>query len=341
MKHYDVIIAGAGPAGLRCAEILAPSGLSILILEKKAEIGPKVCAGGITRKIFRIYDLPDSLIEQKISSVTIQAPTQKVTIQHDKPFVFTLDRHAFGQWQAERLKNTQVEIRTKSRVTQIEKGAVETDHGEKFGFRHLVGADGATSLVRRHLNIPSNKNIITFQYLIPRNGQANMEIFTDSRYFHAGYAWIFPHSKYLAVGCGADPTKISATRLKDNFHKWLHQKGFDISEATYQSFPLSYDYRGIQFDNIFLTGEAAGLASGLTGEGIYPALVSGQIAAESILSENFPISALEKLLRYKKVQERYLNLLYMAGPFRNTVFNQTLRLLKNKTFCNYVMQGFS
>lgn len=341
MKHYDVIIVGAGPAGLRCAEVLAPSGLSILILEKKAEIGPKVCAGGVTRKIFRIYDLPDSLIEQKINRVTIQSRTQKFTIQTTEPFAFTLDRHAFGQWQVARLKNTKVVIFTEAQVTQIGKEFVEINHKEKFGFRYLVGADGASSLVRRHLKIPLGKRIVTCQYLIPRKGSPNMEIFMDSRYFHSGYAWTFPHNQYLAIGCGADPLKISAVRLKDNFHKWLQHKGVDISEAAYQSFPLSYDYQGMRFDNIYLTGEAAGLSSGLTGEGIYPALVSGQIAAQSILSGSLPVSSLEKLLRYKKVQERYLGLLDMAGPFRNSIFNLTLRLLKNNAFRDYVIRGFS
>lgn len=341
MKSYDVIISGAGPAGLRCAEILAPSGLSILILEKNAEIGTKVCAGGVTRKIFRIYNLPDSLVEQRINKITIQSPAQKYTIQHPEPFVFTLDRQAFGQWQAGRLENTRVEIRTKAQVTGIGKGFAEVNRRDKYGFRYLVGADGAASFVRRHLKIPSRKKIITFQYLIPGKDPAGMEIFMDSRYFHSGYAWIFPHNKYLAVGCGADPVKISPGHLKDNFHKWLKQKSFHVSGIPPQSFPLCYDYRGIRFDNVYLTGEAAGLTSGLTGEGIYPALVSGQIAAESILSENLPVQSLEKLLRYKKVQEKYLSFLYNAGPFRNTVFNLTLWFLKNKAFREYVTRGFS
>ncbi len=341
MKNYDVIIVGAGPAGLRCAEILAPSGLSILVLEKKDEIGLKICAGGITRKIFRIYNLPDSLIEKKINKVTIYSPTRKFEIQQKEPFAFTLDRRAFGQWQSERLKNTQVEIITKARVTRIENNSVEINREKIYGYRYLVGGDGATSLVRRHLKIPLKKRIVTFQYLIPSKGQENMEIFMDSRYFHSGYSWIFPHNQYIAVGCGADPDKISPSRLKDNFHKWLQQMNFDISDAQYQSSPISYDYKGIRFNNTFLIGEAAGLTSGLTGEGIYPALVSGQIAAQNILSGNLDKVSLEKLLRYKKVQKNYLNLLYWSGSFRNSLFNLTLWSLKNKAFREYVTRGFS
>jgi flavin-dependent dehydrogenase len=58
METFDVIIVGAGPAGLRCAEILATSELSVLLLEKNEKMGQKVCAGGITRKDLAIIDVP-------------------------------------------------------------------------------------------------------------------------------------------------------------------------------------------------------------------------------------------------------------------------------------------
>ena len=48
MDHYDVVVVGAGPAGLRCGTILAKSGAKVLILERKLHTGDKVCAGGIT-----------------------------------------------------------------------------------------------------------------------------------------------------------------------------------------------------------------------------------------------------------------------------------------------------
>lgn len=48
METYDVIIIGAGPAGLKCAEILGNSKLKVLLIDKKKTIGPKICAGGLT-----------------------------------------------------------------------------------------------------------------------------------------------------------------------------------------------------------------------------------------------------------------------------------------------------
>ena len=48
---YDVIIVGAGPAGLSCAETLSKSGKSVLVLEKNYKVGPKICAGALTMKV--------------------------------------------------------------------------------------------------------------------------------------------------------------------------------------------------------------------------------------------------------------------------------------------------
>ena len=54
VKKYDVIIIGAGPAGLSAAKILAENGKTVLVLEKNKVIGPKVCAGGLTTKDFKL-----------------------------------------------------------------------------------------------------------------------------------------------------------------------------------------------------------------------------------------------------------------------------------------------
>jgi len=342
MKHYDVIIAGAGPAGLRCAEILAPSGLKVLLLEKKQSIGQKVCAGGITRKLFSIYDFPETLIETSIHKILLSASHRQHLIQSRSNFLFTIDRKVLGLWQLSRIKNSAIDIQTAARLSHIEKNYVVVNREDRYTYTYLVGADGSSSLVRRHLHIPAKKYIMALQYKIPY-GKAGIasEIHLDSNYFHAGYGWIFPHKDYLAVGCGADPRFISPKKLKAHFHQWLNEKHFDITHSSYESFPILYDYRGFQFGNIFLAGDAAGLASGLTGEGILPALVSGEEVAKRILDKNHKPKAMEVLIRHKRKQENILRFLNWTGPLRNTVFNIILLCLKNEGFNRRLTKGFS
>ncbi len=341
MKHYDVIIVGAGPAGLRCAEILAQSDKTVLLLEKKAETGPKTCAGGLTRKTLKLMDIPDELIELKINKAKTAGPHSVYLTREGKaPFAFMIDRRRFGQWQEQKLAGSSVEIRHKALVTDITRDYVEVNRKERLGYTWLVGADGSTSKVRRLLNLPTEKQLVTFQYLIP-SGEIRFEVHLNNRYFRSGYGWIFPHKGYLAVGCLADPQKVPAQILRKGFHRWLQKEGFDLSDAVYQSFPINYDYRGYRFGNIILAGDAAGLASGLTGEGIFAALLSGEEAARTILNNGHGNEQIERLLHYKKIQERFLALLHTAGPFRQLIFQGILFLLRNKNFNRKVTNGFS
>jgi len=62
MEKFDAVIVGAGPGGLKCAEILAKNGKSVLVLEKNDTIGRKICAAGITLKAMR-YGIPEELLE--------------------------------------------------------------------------------------------------------------------------------------------------------------------------------------------------------------------------------------------------------------------------------------
>ncbi len=341
-KHYDVVIVGAGPAGLRCAEILSTSELKVLLLEKNQSIGRKACAGGVTRKFFDIYDFPHALLENSTKKVLLTASTEQYTLEGEEDFLFTLDRKTLGQWQLSRIDSSRVDIETGKQLTRVEKDFVEIDRKTQISYRYLVGADGASSLVRRYLKIPSTKHIMALQYKIPYRGvDLPFEIIMHSDLFKAGYAWIFPHKNYLAVGCGVNPHQLSPKKMKENFHRWINKKGFDISHAAYESYPILYDYGGFRFGNIFLAGEASGLTSGLTGEGIYPALVSGEEVARCILDEQHKTQAIEHLLKHKKKQEDILRFLNATGPFRDFTFNMILRFLRCKPLYQKLIKGFS
>jgi geranylgeranyl reductase len=341
MEIFDVIIVGAGPAGLRCAEVLATSDLSVLLLEKNAKMGQKVCAGGITRKDMAIIDIPDDVIEHKVTNTAVHTRKRSSSANAPKPFVFTLSREVLGEWQYDQLKNTSVKVLKKAKVTQISKGEITVNSKTKYGYRYLVGADGVSSIVRRYLKIPIEKRLIGIQYLIPSKRKPKLEIFMDAKLFKAWYAWVFPHENHIAVGCCADPKLMPVADLKKNFKIWLDQKGFDISNAEYQSWPINYDYRGYKFGNTFLVGEAAGLASGFTGEGIYQALASGDTVARTILDKNYTSTAMDDVLKYNNIQNRIMKFLHNAGPFRGVFHELVVSALNNKTIKAKINNGFS
>jgi geranylgeranyl reductase len=328
MGKYDVLIVGAGPAGLFSAEHLAGSGLSVLVLEKNDVPGDKICAGGLTEKDLELLPVPEELIEVRMNESVLKAPLVTMRTNHPKPVLFTVDRRRLGAWQAERVRAKGIEVRTSTPVKEIAKDHVVTAGGEKIGYRYLVGADGPTSLVRRFLRLPVEQRIFTLQYRIPWKEKPRFEIHMNARYFHSWYGWLFPHDGELVAGTGGDPRYVSPQWMKKRFHKWLRKNGIDISGAVYESFPISYDYRGWDFDPVFLAGEAAGLASGLTGEGIYQALVSGKVVAEKITGKRDKFPELDQILRYNAIQHKFMKVLIKSGPFRNLILNSILLYLK-------------
>jgi len=337
-----VIIVGAGPAGLMCAEILAKSEKRVLVLEKNDTFGDKVCAGGLTRKDMELLDIPDEVIEHKITNTAVFSRKRISQANAAEAFIFTVNRRTFGTWQRSRLDGTSVEVCLNSKVTAIEDGKVIVNDREEYAYTYLVGADGYFSIVRKFLGMPQEKRLIGIQYSVPDPVKvARLEIHMDAKRFFSWYGWRFPHENSYAIGCCCDPRRIAPEKLKTNFRIWLDEKGFDVSKGKYESFPISYDYRGLKFGNIFLAGEAAGMASGFTGEGIYQSMVSGKTVAHTILDEHYHSAEMESVIRYNSIQEKILKVLLAAGPFKTLLHELIVILLNNKRIKAKINNSFS
>ncbi len=341
-EDFDVIIVGGGPAGLKCAHTLSDSGKSILLLEKEPIFGDKLCAGGMTTNDLKILEVPDDIIEHKISRTSLQSPKRVSSTQALRPFLYTVNRKKLGAWQKSLLDNTSVIVRSNTKVIRISNDHVCLKDGSKIGFSYLVGAEGQASIVRKYLGIPVRKKLIGLQYAIPMEKvDPKLEIHLDSRLFNAWYGWIFPHENHIAVGCCSDPKILPPTRLRNNFHLWLEKKRIDFSGLKLETYPISYDYQGVRFGNIFLIGEAAGMASGLTGEGIYQSMVSGQEAARMILDPQYVPVQLDKVLRYNSIQHKIMKLFKSSHIVRNFLHELLLVAMNNNRIKKFIRTAFS
>jgi len=316
--HYTVVIAGAGPAGLACAKLLAENRFDVLVLERKPVVGPKVCAGGITWSGL-INRIPGQLEEKRFLSQQIHTRLQNARITEQEPIVATVNRQKLGQHMARCAQHAGAKIRTSCQIQTVNQNSLvcldRQSHAKTtITFDYLVGADGSSSLVRRFLRLGSEKMGIGINYQIHRH-LPHMEWHLSRKYFGSGYGWIFPHSETASVGAYADRRSMSAQQLQKGLLAWATNRGIDLSRYKASAEYINYDYRGWKFGNIFLAGDAAGFASGLTGEGIYPAIVSGEHIASCIAELPSNMQNFKRLIRMQKLHARLAGLALRSGVF--------------------------
>ncbi len=323
-EKYKTIIIGTGPAGLRCAKILAENKEDFILLEEKENIYRKICTGmyGLASSSSNktgYFSLPDNLYQIKINKVILHHKNKKREVILKEPFVATVDRRELSQWMYGEAKKSGAKIIFNARVAEIGNDYIVVN-GRKIFFENLVGADGSNSLVRRHLKLKTSPGI-GIQYWI-EGIKDWIEIYLDPEKFGSWYAWITPHKNKVSVGTGGDLREISAEKMKNNLKYLFREKKIILAQDNLEGAYINYCYKGYRFGNKFLVGDAAGFASGLTGEGIYPAIASGEDVAKIIINKNHKPALIKEILNKKKKLELIMKI------FRNKIIaNLTINLL--------------
>jgi len=330
---YDVIIVGAGPGGLACATTAASYGLTTLVLERKQFLGRKVCAGGITWNGL-LKKIPFDISEKQFAKQQVFTRFQQICVSSPTPIIATVNRETLGQKMALQAVQAGAEIRLGYQVISIDTQNIlcenkTTGKKERLDFTYLVGADGSSSLVRRSLGLPITDIGIGINYQIPGD-YPEMQWHLNTSLFANGYAWVFPHRDTASIGAYVDSKRMKACTLKANLLHWGDKHGYPLRQHKASAELINFDFRGWHFGNIFLVGDAAGLASGLTGEGIYPAIISGETIGHILADPHHDTRPLINLIKNQAIHRNMVNITGKSRTLATMVSEIVTFCLKTK-----------
>ena len=301
-----VAILGGGPAGAFAAEKLASAGLGVVLMDEKLA-WEKPCGGALTHKAYSQYPflIENSTPKRMVTETVLAAPKAgEVTLQLGDPMVI-YSRFDLNLMLLERAERAGAQIE-KTRVTRMErhgdKWRLETTGG-KLDADFCIVATGARNPLREvgtQLTPPDTMSALGY-YVPGDQERIDIQFLPDLE----GYIWIFPRCGHLSVGiCGKGE---SASSLRKRLEAYMAGRGISWKGASFYSHLLpsldagSWKRNRVAGDGWMAVGDAAGLVDPITGEGLYYAIRSGDLAAQSLLAD---AGAAESLNRYRELLRR-------------------------------------
>jgi geranylgeranyl diphosphate/geranylgeranyl-bacteriochlorophyllide a reductase len=330
MGIHTIAIIGGGPAGSRSAEILAQAwglrnGLSgghrVLVFEEK--IGwEKPCGGGLSYKVLRRYPFLGKATGhgKLIHEVEFLAPTDEAMRFRLRLPMAIYSRATLNRLLLRRAEDAGAEI-IADRIQRLRRRGLGWElEGRQGNYAadFVVLAAGARTRLRQELvqDFTPRDFMLTFGYYVPMESDLlRVQFYKEFE----GYAWAFPRPDHLSVGiCG----KVGEDRmagLRDRLKNFMQRFGYVSDKAQVFSHLLpalsTLSWGGLRLagPGWALAGDSAGLVDPLTGEGIYYALRSGEILAETLvegLSDSYSERVWEEFGQALSVGARLVGMFY-------------------------------
>lgn len=370
--NYDVAIVGAGPAGSTAAKFICDKGYKLALIDKCKFPRDKSCGGGLPTHVLKRFKniLSDDMIDSYSYGGTTFSHSMKYQIKfiNDEPVTAMTLRKKFDYGLVKIAIKAGANLIDGEKVIDIkinkEKATIKTDKGKIIDSNILIGADGVWSLVAKKIGLRKKNNPIGLCVFEEYELDKEMldKYFGELRlgYIHSkfdnlnGYGWVFPKNKHINIGIGEleyNPQQNkSKNNLKNVYYNYISTlkkqklipekiKINNIKGGAFPIIPLNKTYS----KRVILIGDAAGFVNPVSGEGIYYAMASGQLAAETIQKALESKDSSEKILskyqkNWKKDFGKELRLMHwFAKRQSRTKSEKNFRLLKNDDKLNQLL----
>jgi geranylgeranyl reductase family protein len=302
-----VAILGGGPAGAFAAEQLAAAGIKTIVFDEKLA-WEKPCGGGLTYKAYSQYPflIENSTPKKLITETVLAAPGAGAVILKLSEPLLIYSRFDLNRMLLERAERAGAHIE-KARVLGMER------YGDRWLLRTNTGtmdadfcivATGARNPLRDvGTQLSASDTMSALGYYV--QGQQDR---VDIQFLRRleGYIWVFPRCGHLSVGiCGKGEP---ASALRSRLETYMREKGISAEGAAFYSHLLpsletaAWKRNRVAGEGWMAVGDAAGLVDPITGEGLYYAIRSADLAAKALLSEIGNIA--DKLQVYRRMLRR-------------------------------------
>ena len=322
-KQYDIIVVGAGPSGSTFAKIAASNGFSVLLLDKKSEIGiPVRCAEGVVESELRLLVKPRrEWIATTINKFCFVAPNGSSTTVKFQEKGYILNRKIFDNDLALIAQELGVTIVTNTYVNGLlfdndkvigVKGIHNNEPFEKKS-KLVIGADGVGSRIGRLAGINTKLNLYNIDsgYQKTMSGiKVNSNVcsfYVSNKLAPGGYIWVFPKGSDTAnIGIGiSGASAIKGESANKRLNKFIDSKysNYKVESIAVGGIPISKPIKHMITDGVMLIGDSARTVNPLSGSGLILGMKSAVKAANiaiKVLKNNLEPSK-TNLMEYQKL----------------------------------------